>query len=689
MERGCRGVSPLLEGPSVDDLIGFLRRYHKQDVLELAQRYPKEQTSLVVSWGDLHAFDSSFADRYFEESEEITERLTEALRCYDLPIDVNLDQANVRVADLPDPEVYTVGSPLVSEIEGEVKGVRGQVSKRTQKKQVLATAIFECQRCGSVTKIPQTGNELSEPAECHGCDRQGPFIIDKSESEYLDHQLLRLQTPPEASDDGSTDSIDVILRDDLVGMVSPGDRIVANSLIDLEPESEGSLVYEPIAHAKSIDRLEGDFDDINVTEHLDRIREIADNDPVEQVVDSIAPSHEGDDDIKEAIALQLFGGVDKTLPDGSEMRGTIHVLLIGDPGCGKSSLLSYVNKLTPRSVKTTGQGSSAAGLTAAAVQDDFGSSSWTLDAGALIEANNGVCIIDELDDMAPEDHAGMLEALSDQEVSVSKAGINATLPAVTTVLAAANPIHGRFNEYESIPEQFDLPSNLVSRFDLIFPMQDRPDEEKDGRIADTVLDSAKAGQQNERGEPVDESAPAPKIEPEVLRAYIAHARQITPVITSETQSLIREQYLSLRQAGGDGDHGPVSVTPRMMEALIRLSEASARVRLSEEITKEDAQRAAQIHQRYLESVGIDPETGEYDADVIETGTSHSQRDRIQNLKGLINEIEEEYDAGAPIEEVKETAEVAGMDVDKVEHTIEKLRDEGHAYTPSKGHIRLS
>lgn len=686
-------MSPLLEGPSVDDLVGFLRRWNKQDVLELAQRYPSEQTSLVVSWSDLHAFNPSFADRYFDESEEITERLTEALQNYDLPIDVSLDQARVRVGELPDPEVHTVGSPLVSEIEGEVKGIRGQVSKQSQNKRILTEGAFECTRCGTISRIPQLQESRTEPHECQGCERQGPFAINHRESKKEDHQLVRLQTPPEASDDGSTDSIDIILREDLVGTVSPGDRIVANSLVELEPESEESRVFEPKGYAESIDRLDGDYDDINVTEHLDRIRDVANgDDPVASVVDSIAPTHEGDETIKEAIALQMFGGTDKELSDGSVMRGTIHILLIGDPGCGKSSLLRYVNNLAPRSVFTTGQGSTAAGLTAAAVQDDFGASSWTLEAGALVEANNGICAIDELDDMAQEDHAGLLEALSDQEVSISKAGINATLPARTTVLAAANPIHGRFDEYESVAEQFDLPSNLVSRFDLIFPMQDKPDEDRDGRIADTILDSAEAGQRNERGEDVGSHASTPEIEPEVLRAYIAHAKTITPVITDETKQMIREQYLTLRQAGGDGETGPVAVTPRMTEALIRLSEASARIRLSDEISIEDAKRAAKIHQEYLEDVGIDPETGEYDADVIETGTSQSQRDRIRNIKGIIAEVEEEYSAqGAPIEEVKETAEVTGIDPDKVEYTIDKLADQGHIYypSPSQEHIRLS
>lgn len=682
-------MSPVVDGPSINDLVGFLRRWNKQDVLELAQRYPKEQTSLVVSWGDLHAFDSSFADRYFAESDEVAERLTEALRNYDLPIDVSLDDARVRVSDLPDPEIYTVGSPLVSEIEGEVKGIRGQVSKQSKNKRILTTGAFECTRCGTITRVPQTEEKRTTPHECQGCEREGPFTINHQESTKEDHQLVRLQTPPETSEGGSTESIDIVFREDLVDAVSPGDRLVANSLIELEPESEESRVFEPKGYAESVDRLEGDYDDIDVTEHIDRIQEVAAGDnPVESVVDSIAPTHEGDEIIKEAIALQLFGGVDKKLSDGSDMRGTIHILLIGDPGCGKSSLLRYVKELAPRSVFTTGQGSTAAGLTAAAVQDDFGASSWTLEAGALVEANNGVCAIDELDDMAQEDHAGMLEALSDQEVSTSKAGINATLPAATTVLAAANPIHGRFDEFEALADQFDLPANLVSRFDLIFPMQDKPDEDRDGRIADTVLDSAEAGQRLERGEDVGDAAPVPEIEPEVLRAYIAHAKDVTPVITSETKDLIREQYLSLRQAGGDGDNGPVAVTPRMMEALVRLSEASARIRLSEEISVADAKRAARIHQSYLEDVGIDPETGEFDTDIVETGTSHSQRDRIRSLEDIIDEIAAEYDAGAPVEEVKETAEVEGMDPDKVEHTIQKLKDEASIYQPSEDHLRV-
>jgi replicative DNA helicase Mcm len=678
-------MSPIVDGPSVDDLVTFLRTYYHEDVGELAQHYPKEQTTLSVSFNDLRAAHPDFARRYLDEPEVVRERLLEALRLYDIPIDISFDRARIRVHDLPNEEVHDVGVPMVSEIEDRVQGIRGQVTKQTQKQRIVTTAVFVCQRCGTETTVPQTGYTLHQPHECVGCDRQGPFDTDLSASEKANHQLIRIQTPPEASDDGSTDEMEITLLDDLVGNVSVGDRIVANSLIELEQESDDSTLFDPIGHAESIDRIDTDYEDLSIREHLDRIREIAESgNAVQQIVDSIVPSHEGDHDVKEAIALQLFGGVNKELQDGSQKRGTIHVLLMGDPGCGKSALLRYVNHLAPRSVFATGKGSSSAGLTAAAVQDDFGSGGWTLEAGALVKANGGLCLIDELDDMAAEDQAGLLEALADQEISVNKAGINATLPADTTVLAAANPIHGRFSPHEAIAQQFDLDSTLQSRFDLIFAMKDTVDENRDGRIVNTILDSAEAGQRNERGEEIGNPEIEPEIEPEVLRAYIAHAKTITPVIDEEAKETIREQYLSLRQA--NDDNGPIPVTPRASEALIRLAEASARIRLSEEITAEDAARAARLHQSCLEDVGIDPETGEFDVDIVETGESMSQRKRMQTVVEAIQglEDEEEFTHGAPYEEVVSFMGDFDVSREKVDHALDKLLEQASVYRPQNG-----
>lgn len=684
-------MSTTVDGPSVDDLIAFLRTYYKESVGELAQRYPSEQTTLFVSWSDLHAAQPVFADRYFENAGDVTERLTEALRHYDLPIDVSLSEATVRLNKLPTPKTHTVGAPTVTDIQETVAGLRGQVTKKSQKEAIITKAVFECQRCGTFTTMPQGGDDsLLSPSECQGCDRQGPFTINHEQSTLENHQLIRLQTPPEESDDGSTDDIDIVVRGDLVDEVAPGDRIIANSRVELEPKTEDSRVFEPVGRAQSFDRIDSDYSDIDVSEHKDRIEEIATGEnPLAAVAGSIAPSHQGDDSIKRALALQLFGGLNKTDPAGSSIRGNIHIMLIGDPGSGKSSLLRFVKELAPRSVFTTGKGSTAAGLTAAAVQDDFGGDSWTLKAGALVEANNGICAIDELDDMDARDQAGLLSALSDSEISVNKAGINATLPANTTVLAAANPAHGRFEEYSNIAEQFDMASNLISRFDLIFPVKDKPDEARDAKIADAILESAHAAERCERGEPVEDSPTIPAIGPETLKAYIAYGKTIKPEMSEDLKDMVRDQYVTNRQSGGDGQSGPVAVGPRMVEGVIRLAEAHARIRLSETVSVDDAKVAIAIHHEYLSSVGIDPETGEFDTDIVETGTPKSQRDRIQDIKSLIADIEEDYDAGAPVEEIEETAEIAGLDVDKVRFTIDKLREEGHAYTPSPGHIRLS
>lgn len=678
-------MSPIVEGPTVDDLVTFLRTYYRDDIGELAEHYPKEQTTLHVSYRDLRAAYPDFARRYLDEPEAVRESLLEALRMYDLPVDISFDHARIRIHELPSEDVHDVGVPMVSEIADRVQGIRGQVSKRTQKQQLITTAVFICQRCGTEATVPQVGDSLSEPHECPGCERQGPFDPDLAASEKSDHQLLRLQTPPEASDGGSTDDIDIVLLGDLVGSVAPGDRIIANSRIELEQESQDARVFEPVGHAESVDHIDSDYEDLDITEHLDRINEIANSgQALQHITDSIVPSHEGDTMIKQAIALQLFGGVNKQLPDGARKRGTIHVLLVGDPGCGKSSLLRYAKQLAPRSVFATGKQSTSAGLTASAVQDDFGDGSWTLEAGALVEATGGLCAIDELDDMDADDQAGLLQALSDQEIAVNKAGISATLPADTTILAAANPVHGRFHAHEAIAEQFDVDPVLQSRFDLMFTMKDQPDEEQDRSISETITESAKVGQRHERGETVDATTAQPTIAPEVLRAYIAHAKDIIPVLTDDAESRIQGQYLSLRQANDES--GPVPVTPRMNEALIRLAEASARIRLSEEITVEDAERAARIHQRCLEDVGIDPDTGEFDVDIVETGESMSQRERMRTIVSSIDDLEaeDEFTHGVPHEEI--VSYMADFDIarEKVEHALEKLLEQASLYRPQNG-----
>ena len=286
-------------------------------------------------------------------------------------------------------------------------------------------------------------------------------------------------------------------------------------------------------------------------------------------------------------------------------------------------------------------------------------------------------------------------------ISVSKAGINATLKSRCSLLGAANPTYGRFDEYEPIGEQIDLAPPLISRFDLIFTVTDQPDEEKDAELAEHILQTNYAGELNthreetstsnyslEEVERVTEDV-APTIDPELLRKYVAYAkRNCYPTMTEEAKDEIQEYYVKLRTRG-EAEDAPVPVTARKLEALVRLAEASARVRLSDTVEADDAQRAIDIAQYCLEDIGLDPETGELDADMIETGTSKSQRDRIMNIKSLIETIEEEYDEGAPVDVIVERAEEQGMDASKAEHEIDKLKQKGEVYEPKTDHLRTT
>ena len=1338
--------------------IQFYRNYYREEIGQLAQRYPNEQRSLYVSYDDLFQFDRDLAEDFLNKPEQMREYAEEALRLYDLPADVSLGRAHVRIEDLPE-SVDIRGIRVHDDHIGKLVSVQGIVRKATDVRPKVTEAAFECQRCGTMTYIPQSDGGFQEPHECQGCERQGPFRVNFDQSEFVDSQKLRIQESPEGLRGGETpQSLDVDIVDDITGEVSPGDHVTCVGVLHIEQVEQGnekSAIFDLYMDGVSIAIEDEEFEDMDITEADKRdIIELSERDDIyEAMVGSIAPAIYGYEEEKLAMILQLFSGVTKHLPDGSRIRGDLHMLLIGDPGTGKSQMISYVENIAPRSVYTSGKGSSAAGLTAAAVRDDFGDGQqWSLEAGALVLADKGIAAVDELDkmdcvtgdalvsladgrverigelareaaeegdieelsngrhirdvdldvwtmdengnlverpvsavheydapseltrvttetgesltatadhpffvlddgervereaaalddgdwvyvpreiptkaadgagaaamagdagsvepltgksvdgddvdpamasvlgylsgdgniyydrdegvygvrftnaddellddferaaraafdaeptrppsenrddgvetvritgkehadavldagmnlgrydekcfptpvsaggraakaafvraladseghvdesagnvriasasrdllrgtrnlllgfgvssqlqrserdegrdvyylavtdanslaafrrfigftatrkaealdrvvdsadgdrtilDVVPEvddvlsrcrdslrlhqsecgldgvtyhdfesgaanvslhrarrilaafeerreaaeehlsvldatptwetlselrhryhvsqseladgtalsqqrisrewgesdgtrqmvierlreiltdvaetdlddlrefvrgdvkwrraesvetvppestehrsevlrqrladviegpvetaeerarelldrgpvgeartelsaaldaygisqaavaagldvsqatvsrwlsgavetdrlgdlreavteevdaveaelrsileriedgnrprvydltvegthnfvanglvvhnssDRSAMHEGLEQQKISVSKAGINATLKARCSLLGAANPKYGRFDQYEPIGEQIDLEPALISRFDLIFTVTDSPDPEHDSRLAKHIIKTNYAGELNTQREELASSEftseqvaevteeVAPEIDAELLRKYVAHAkRSCYPTMTDEAKEVIEEFYVDLRSKGADED-APVPVTARKLEAMVRLSEASARVRLSDTVEREDADRATDIVESCLKDIGVDPETGQFDADVVETGTSKSQRDRIKNIKGLIADIEEEYQEGAPVDEVLDRAGEIGMDPGKAEQEIEKLRTKGEVYEPKQGHLRTT
>ena len=1339
--------------------IQFYRNYYREEIGTLAQRYPNEQRSLYVDYDDLFQFDRDLAEDFRAKPDQMREYAEEALRLYDLPADVSLGRAHVRIENLPE-SIDIRGIRVHDDHIGKLVSVKGIVRKATDVRPKVTEAAFECQRCGTMTYIPQSDGGFQEPHECQGCERQGPFRVNFDQSEFIDSQKLRIQESPEGLRGGETpQSLDVDIVDDITGKVSPGDHVTCVGVLHIEQVEQGnekSAIFDLYMDGVSIGIEDEEFEDMDITEADKReIVELSERDDIyEAMVGSIAPAIYGYEEEKLAMILQLFSGVTKHLPDGSRIRGDLHMLLIGDPGTGKSQMISYVENIAPRSVYTSGKGSSAAGLTAAAVRDDFGDGQqWSLEAGALVLADKGIAAVDELDKMdcvtgdtlvtladgrveridelareaaedgdveelsngrrvrdvdldvwtmdedgrlversvtavheydapseltrvtmetgesltatadhpffvlddgervereaaalddgdwvyvpreipakatdgagavataggdidggvvnggivddcggvdaamagvlgylsgdgnvyydreagvygvrftntddelladferaareafgveptrppsesrrdgvetvrvtgkehadavleagmnlgrydekcfptavstgnraakaafvraladseghvdesagnvriasasrdllegarnlllgfgvssqlqhrerdggrgmyyltvtdaeslsafqryvgftatrkaealgrvvdaadgdrtivgvipevdgilarsrdslrlyqsecglnaatyhdfesgtanaslhraglilaafedrletaaedrrrldetatwetlaelrdqyhvsqselaertalsqqqisrewgdsddvrllvtdrlqeiladveetdlgdlrefvggdvkwrrvdsvetvSPEstehrgevlrqrladviggavetaerrarellnrgqvgetraelsaaldaygvsqadvassldvdqatvsrwlsgtvetdrlgdlreaigaevdavkdelrsllariedgrrprvydltvdethnfvangvvvhnssDRSAMHEGLEQQKISVSKAGINATLKARCSLLGAANPKYGRFDQYEPIGEQIDLEPALISRFDLIFTVTDSPDPEHDSRLAKHIIKTNYAGELNTQREELASSEftsdqvaevtqeVAPEIDAELLRKYIAHAkRSCYPTMTEEAKELIEEFYVDLRSKGADED-APVPVTARKLEAMVRLAEASARLRLSDTVEREDADRATDIVESCLKDIGVDPETGQFDADVVETGTSKSQRDRIKNIKGLIADIEEEYQDGAPLDEVIDRADEIGMDPGKAEQEIEKLRTKGEVYEPKQGHLRTT
>ena len=1218
----------------VDRFQTFYREYYKDALGELARQYPTGKKSLVVEWQDLYQFDPDLADDVRSQPGQLREYAEEALRLYDLPVDVSLSEAHVRVTGLPD---TTEIREIRADHRGRLIAVQGIVRKATDVRPKITNAAFECQRCGTLTRIPQSGGDFQEPHECQGCERQGPFRVNFDQSTFIDAQKIRVQESPEGLRGGETpQAIDIGIEDDITGDVTAGDHVTVTGILKLDQQGndrEQSPMFDVYMDGMTIDIEDEQFEEMDITdEEKARIVELS-NDPdiYEKVVGAIAPSIYGYDDQKLAMALQLFSGVTKHLPDGSRIRGDLHMLLIGDPGTGKclkgdekvlladgaertlrslveanlsnpkpvddgvygevdirlptmdqdgeitlgratrvwkreapklmyrirtrsgeelevtpshplfvqadgsfetrcaddlsegqyvavpekvtgdwsdeldvdfrrskannavhldlpdlwteslarligyiiaeghaqlhdnhtgdvritnadseiiadvsgalddlgltytidevgartstdevrctsgefasflyslepaildessaqripdalkstspnikraflraymdaeghvstkqrelavastsrqlledvrtlllvfgissvlenrangsfrlrisgadfveyaetigfitdrksrasrafenvprntntdvvpglgeklrqvrealgltqaecglprstyqhyergdrnpskeslqsvvdafeeriawlrtvrrrvrrgdwdairtvrrelkisqaqladrtpitqtavsyyernelvpdggiltaasseildrisdaisieddvehirnfvesdvawdriqsidvvepnydwvydlevaethnyvtnnilshnSQLLQYVRNIAPRSVYTSGKGASTAGLTAAAVRDDFGDGQqWTLEAGALVLADQGIAAVDELDKMNPEDRSAMHEALEQQSISISKAGINATLKARCSLLGAANPKYGRFDQYEPIAEQIDLEPALISRFDLIFTVTDEPDAERDGALADHIIKTNYAGELHTHREQITASNHAaeeveaatddvsPTIDPEFLRKYVAYSKRTCfPTMTEAAKSEIRDFYVDLRARGADDD-APVPVTARKLEALVRLAEASARIRLSDTVEVEDAERATDIVLSCLKEIGMDPETGQFDADVIETGTTKSQRDRIKSLKALITDIEDEYDEGAPVDVVIERAEEAGMEPETARHEIEQLKQKGEVYEPRTDHLRTT
>ncbi|MFQ6051579.1 MAG: minichromosome maintenance protein MCM [Candidatus Hydrothermarchaeota archaeon] len=652
----------------------FFRRYYYGAILEVAKSYP-EKRSLVINCNDLDRYDATLTDDLIRAPDVTIEAAKLALKELNLPIEEEDVEINIRFENLP--KKKKLRDLRNKDIETFIS-FESLVRKVTDIRPKLVEGVFECQRCGSEITVIQTTGQIKQPYECE-CGRRGPFRLMVNKSKFVDSQKLRVQESFEDLPGGEHPiQIDVFVEDDLTGVASPGDKVIVNGVLRTSVRGRRSTVFELFLEANYIEPIEQEFEELEISEGDERvIKELASEpDIYQRILDSIAPSIFGFEMAKEAIILQLFGGVPKKLPDDTKIRGDIHIFLIGDPGIAKSQLLRYVSHLAPKGIYTSGRGATGAGLTASAIKDDFGEGSWTLEAGALVLADKGIACIDEIDKMRNEDRSAMHETLEQQTVSVAKAGIMATLNARCAVLAAANPKYGRFDPYLPIADQINLPPTLLSRFDLIFALSDRPDEERDRALARHIIKVHQMGEEEIK----------PPIPIDLLRKYIAYSKRIKPVLTDDAAKILEDFYVKMRKKG-EKEEAAISITARQLEAVIRLAEASARARLDNFVRVEDVERVIRIVEHCLKEIGIDPETGEIDIDKIMVGTTKTQRDRIKVIHEIIKELEESLGEILPVEEIIAEAENRGIDKERTKEIIEILRQRGEIFEPKRGHIK--
>ncbi|MDH4122551.1 MAG: minichromosome maintenance protein MCM [Thermoplasmata archaeon] len=683
-------------------------RGRRQELTTIADLYP-DVRSLTVDFSDVERFNPDLVQYLLSDPADVLEGAEQAIQEIIPPEKRGIAKIHFRITHLPRDTRVEVRK-IRAEHLGRYISVEGLVRKATEVRPRIVMAKFQCMRCGRYTVVEQDGLQFREPLECDqqagGCGRSigsTRFKLMVEESEFIDTQKIEIQEAPEGLRGGSEPQrLVTFAEDDITGQISPGDRVALNGTLRSLQKSgsqQRSTLFDINLDLNSVEFEEHEYEEVTITPEQElAIREIATrSDNFKRIAESISPTIYGYPLEKQALALQLFGGVQKVMDDGTRIRGDIHILLVGDPGVAKTMILRYVADLAPRGIYTSGKSSSAAGLTAAAVKDEFGEGRWTLEAGALVLADKGVACVDELDKMSNQDRSSIHESLEQQTVSVAKAGITATLQSRCAVLGAANPKYGRFDEHKTIADQIDLPPALLSRFDAIFAMTDRPNPVEDAKVARHILRVHRRGEvlKYDNASMIagidgaaileDDAELIPQIDRELLRKYIAYSKRITPILSDEAIATLESYYVKIRGLG-TGEGASVPITARQLEALVRLSEASARARLSSIVEGGDAQRAIDIVEYFLQKVAS--EGGRLDIDIIATGLSKSQVEHIQIIRKLVKDLADPS-TGVPEMELLQRAESEGIPQERARALIKRLSDAGELYQPRAGSYRLA
>ena len=634
---------------------------------------------------------------------------------------------------------------LTAELTNQYVGVQGIVTRISEVRSKLVYSVHYCEETkkGNIKeyndqmKIAESSNTYGQPlngnfeiGKASGFMNNAipqrdinhnPLTLEYGHSKFRNNQTILLQEPPERTPLGQLPrSVEVILEGDLVDKVKPGDRIQINGVFKtistMSTNTSGGV--KTVLIGTNVQELNNDIQQNEFTgEDLKRIRELSKQRNVFDVLaNSIAPGIYGHQDIKRALVLQLLGGNETNLEDGTHLRGDINILMIGDPSTAKSQFLRYMLNIAPNAINTTGKGSTGVGLTAAVVVDrDLGERH--LEAGAMVLGDRGIVCIDEFDKMNEVDRVAIHEVMEQQTVTIAKAGIHVSLNARCSVLAAANPIYGQYQSDVSASRNIGFPDSLLSRFDLCFIVLDEHSSELDRKISEKVLDNhmftidaAKFGddaedkviepeiklEENKKTTMYEKYNPRAKsdnnniLTKEFLRKYIYYAKsKINPSLTREATDYISKSWTNIREksVSEEWKGKTIPVTVRTLESLIRLATAYAKARLSQKVEKQDALNAVELltNSFFAENEGklLEQEEEENQMDLVEEeeddkkkkkNKKKEKREEILQLEEEEEEIEEKKSRKKKSKKSKEKKEID----DLVEAQIDEDEDNDDA-----------
>ncbi|RLN86630.1 hypothetical protein BBJ28_00020514 [Nothophytophthora sp. Chile5] len=594
--------------------------YHEK-IVQLAQR---NEQSLEIEIGDVIHSMSMVAAWLVEAPKDMLAILDEVAREVVLalfPYYATIhQQIYVRILDLPGTE--RLRDLRTAHLNFLIK-VSGVVTRRTSVFPQLQLVKVNCPGCGAVLgPFTQQSQQEVKLNACPECQYRGHFPVNSEQTVYRNFQKITLQESPGSVPPGRVPrSKDVVLIGDLIDKARPGDEIAVTGIYTNSPDPtlnlrDGFPVFRTVIEANHVERRADVLGSQLLTaEDKKQILRLAKQpDIAQRLINSIAPSIYGHQQVKTALALALFGGKPKFIKN-SRVRGDLNVLLVGDPGTAKSQFLKFAKQTAPRAVYSTGKGASAVGLTAGVSRDPF-TKEWVLQGGALVLADKGVCLIDEFDKMNEQDRTSIHEAMEQQSISVSKAGIVTSLQARCSVIAAANPIGGRYNAARTFAENVELTDPILQRFDLLCVLQDTVDPVDDERLADFVVSSHMRSNpmkkkpedeaEDDEGETEDELSALTQsmqvgdadtsmtLDQELLRKYILYARTfVNPVLASGLDTRkVESFYAQLRRASQHTGAVPVAV--RHLESLFRMAEAHARMHLRDTVGDEDLALAIRV-----------------------------------------------------------------------------------------------